>query len=553
LHVESAAFSPHKLLQQVVDVMTVPADSKGIALKVKMPEDLPVTLQGDATRLNQILTNLLSNAIKFTERGSVDLTVLRLAATATSVTLRFVVTDTGIGIEPELTELLFSPFTQADASITRRYGGTGLGLSIVKHLAKLLGGDVDVSSTPGVGSEFGVTLSFALAAEASVTAEQPAPEPPTGHALLGVRVLAVDDSDINLEVARRILELEGATVWLARNGQEAVERLTLNPHSVDVVLMDVQMPVLDGHAATRRIRQELGLTDLPIIALTAGALTSERPNAIAAGMDDFILKPFDVGSLVGSILRHVKPTLLERGVPVDRAPAAVPAAAAASPWPQINGIDEHDVRARLGDNLDLFRVVLGRLIGDFSDLSTPEVPGNVAPADVVAADVAATDTEAEDAASIGARTARMHKLAGCAGALGAKTIQQLAVDAEKAGATGDRARLRELTERLAVELHELSVSAAPTLAARPPPVAEPGTDEAAGAKDLDPRLVVELVRSLRLQNLSALKSFNSLAPQLRRSMGAAPFDQVRAHMDSLQFEQAANALELGTRATAASA
>ena len=552
LKLESAPFSPQQMLQQVIDVMAVTADAKGIVLKLNLPEELPVTLQGDATRLNQILTNLLSNAIKFTEHGSVELAVKVLAAGDSNVTLCFSVTDTGIGIEPEMTDLLFSPFIQADASITRRYGGTGLGLSIVKHLAKLLGGDVDVTSTPGVGSEFSVTLTFALAAQQSVVHDDiaapgvGAARAVAGRALLGVRVLAVDDSDINLEVARRILELEGATVWLARNGLEAFERLQLQPHGIDVVLMDVQMPVLDGHAATRRIRVELGLTELPIIALTAGALSSERPNAIAAGMDDFILKPFDVGTLVGSILRHVKPTLLERGVPVDQAPASDPAAAPVSQWPQIDGIDERDVRARLGDNLDLFRLVLGRLLGDFSDLSTPVVAADAAAADSAAADAA----PAEDAVAIGARTARMHKLAGCAGALGAKAIQQLAVDAEQAGATGNRVRLSELTARLAVQLQELGVSAAATLAASETLVAVAAPADAAPVKDLDPRQLVELVRSLRLQNLSALKRFNSLSPQLRRFMGAETFDLVRAHMDSLRFDQAADALETAGRETA---
>jgi len=519
LTVESAPFSPQQLLQQLVDVMTVPADSKGIALKVNTPPDLPVTLQGDATRLNQILTNLLSNAIKFTERGSVELTVVRLASTAGGVTLRFVVTDTGIGIEPDVTERLFSPFTQADASITRRYGGTGLGLSIVKHLAGLLGGDVEVTSTPGLGSEFSVTLHFALAAKEGVSVEEAAPQAPAGRALLGLRVLAVDDSDINLEVAKRILELEGASVSLARNGEEAVERLQVQPHGIDVVLMDVQMPVLDGHAATRRIRQELGLKDLPIIALTAGALSSERPNAIAAGMDDFILKPFDVGSLVLSILRHVRPARRESIDLIDQAPGE--GAAASGPWPQIDGIDECDVRARLGDNVELFRMILGRLLEDFSDLETPAA--------------------AEDAAALGAQTARMHKLKGSAGVLGAKAIQQLAAEAEQAGAAGNLGSLRELTARLAVQLHQLSLSAAAMLAAAPPPAADAAPDE----EWLDPRQLVELVQSLRLQNLSALKRFNSVAPQLRRILGSTSFDLVRQHMDRLQFDEAANALENG--------
>ena len=279
LLLECVAFRPRELLLEVADVMTVNADAKGIAFKLSLPDDLPAALEGDATRLTQILTNLLSNAIKFTEVGGVELSVHRLPAKSALIGLCFVVKDTGIGIAADVQARLFSPFMQADASITRRYGGTGLGLSIVKHMAKLLGGDVVVASTPGVGSEFRVTLDF-TPGPLEVPSNVPASAAATGErSLAGVRVLAVDDSDINLDVAKRILELQGAHVSLAGNGQEAFERLRAEPAAFDVVLMDVQMPVLDGHAATRRIRVELGMVDLPIIALTAGALSRERPKA----------------------------------------------------------------------------------------------------------------------------------------------------------------------------------------------------------------------------------------------------------------------------------
>ena len=162
LIVERAAFSLRSLLKELTDVMAVQADAKGIAFEIDAPDDLPGALEGDATRLNQILTNLLSNAIKFTERGGVKLRVRRLAATPKRVTLCFVVQDTGIGIAPEVQARLFAPFAQADASITRRFGGTGLGLSIVKRLVNLMGGEVGLDSTPGVGSEFRVVLDFAL-------------------------------------------------------------------------------------------------------------------------------------------------------------------------------------------------------------------------------------------------------------------------------------------------------------------------------------------------------------------------------------------------------
>ena len=305
--VERAAFSLRNLLEELADVMAVHADRKAITFEIDAPDDLPGALEGDATRLKQILTNLLSNAIKFTECGGVTLRVRRLAGTSTRTTLSFVVQDTGIGIAPEVQARLFEPFAQADSSITRRFGGTGLGLSIVQRLVKLMGGEVGLDSTPGAGSEFRVVLDFALAAPEALARLEVFSAAPGEHALLGVRVLVVDDSNTNRDGTKSILELEGAQVGLASNGQEAFERLQAEPRAFDVVLMDLQMPVLDGHEATRRIRLELGLADLPIIAVTADALRSQRQRAAAAGMNDYIVKPFDARALVSSILRHVKP------------------------------------------------------------------------------------------------------------------------------------------------------------------------------------------------------------------------------------------------------
>jgi PAS domain S-box-containing protein len=521
LTVECADFNPRELLEEIAGQMRVPADSKGIALTIDMPDDLPVILRGDAARLNQILTNLLYNAIKFTERGSVALRVMRVAGTSTNVTLRFDVIDTGIGIEPEVADRLFSPFTQADASISRRYGGTGLGLSIVKHLATLLGGDVELSSTPGIGSEFSVTLAFAIAIatkDALGHEEAKSATSLAGCALLGVRVLAVDDSEINLEVAKRILEIEGAQVWLARDGQEAFDLLLAKPMDFDVVLMDVQMPVLDGHTASRRIRRELGLTQLPIIALTAGALSSERPRAIAAGMDDFIVKPFDVCDLVGSILRHVKPGRRESGAPVEDARGAP--AAATTGWPDIDGIDAVDVRARLAGDVILFRSTLGRFLEDFSSVAMP---------------VLDMDTKALEE-----HMRCMHKLKGCAGMLGAKAIHLLAGKAEEAAAAGDLETSRELMAKLAVQLNRLRLSAAAALAAAR---LRPEGPEQSGDGSLEPHHIGELVQLLRLQNLSAVKRFDCLSAQLRSFLGPADFDVVSEQIKKLQFEKAADALE----------
>jgi len=433
LVVESAVFSPRDLLTGVADVMRIHADTKGIGFKLNIPGELPAALGGDVTRLKQILTNLVSNAIKFTDRGSVEVSVRRMAAKATKATLCFIVSDTGIGIAPEARARLFTPFAQADASITRRYGGTGLGLSIVKHLAQLLGGEVVVTSTLGVGSQFTVTLEFDLVTKASSVPAQFVPAVSDDYSLDGVRILAVDDSDVNLEVAKRILELKGARVWLATDGQAAFDRLKAEPNGFDVVLMDVQMPLLDGLTATRLIRGELGLVELPIIALTAGALSSERPKAIAAGMNDFIIKPFDPLGLVRSVRDQARRFNPQGSNPPLLAAAAVPKGM--SVWPAMDGVDYAGVRAVLGDDAGLFRSLLGKLMRDFADVTLP--------------------TAGFEQGELIERAARMHKLKGSAGILGLNVVQQLAAAIEGACGTGESEAVGQLTQQLNDEFKRL--------------------------------------------------------------------------------------------------
>lgn len=215
--------------------------------------------------------------------------------------MRFEVRDTGIGISQDILPYLFQPFSQGDASITRRFGGTGLGLSISKHLVDLMGGVIGVCSTPGQGSTFWFELPLK---HGGVAATPPRTREARLFRLDGLRILAVDDNRINLYLLQRVLERAGASVILAADGQQAVQTLEASPHAFDVVLMDIQMPVLDGLSATQVIRTDLGLTDLPIIALTAGVLVEEREAAIAAGMNDFVAKPVDLGQLAEAIRRH---------------------------------------------------------------------------------------------------------------------------------------------------------------------------------------------------------------------------------------------------------
>jgi signal transduction histidine kinase/CheY-like chemotaxis protein len=319
LRIEEAAFDLQELVREVDDVMQVPADAKGIQLTTVWCEAPPRVVRGDAHRLRQILVNLLSNAIKFTEHGGVQLRLERVGPPSHgpgSERLRFTVRDSGIGIPLEQQARLFQPFAQADSSTTRRFGGTGLGLSIVKRLVSLMGGDVGLSSAPGVGSAFWVELELATGQDSEI--ETPVRQT-LAKILTGVRVLVVDDSDVNREVASRTLALQGAVASVACHGREAVEILARSPDAFDIVLMDVQMPVMDGPDATRRIRGELGLT-LPILALSAGTLESETALALEAGMDGFVSKPFYPAELAERIDRLV------RRVPAETRPGSPPAA-----------------------------------------------------------------------------------------------------------------------------------------------------------------------------------------------------------------------------------
>ena len=520
LIVERRAFDLHSLLAELPEMLAVQAQAKGISFEIDEASDLPSALEGDATRLNQVLTNLLSNAIKFTEQGGVTLRVSQVAATPSHVTLRFTVRDTGIGIATEVQEQLFAPFAQADASITRRFGGTGLGLSIVKRLVKLMGGEVHVDSAPGVGSEFSVTLQFALAAPEAPDLPETGPTEPGEYVLPGVRVLLVDDSDINLEVTRRILEAEGAQVRVASNGQQAVDVLKAEPDGVDIVLMDVQMPVLDGYDATRRIRGELGLQGLPIIALTAGALSSERQRSAAAGMDDYIVKPFDAQQLMRSLLRHVRPA----GGPQAHGPVASPKSAALpqAAWPEIDGIDSVDARERLNNDFELFRSMLKRLLGEFADVALPE--------------------QVVDAGELAMHAGRMHKLRGSAGLLGAKSIQRLAGRAEAACVGGDVGLASPLAADLASELQRLRQSAEPAFQSRQAPI---GETPAQDGGPLEMEALAELVGLLRQQRLSAMDRFKALTPQLRGHLRQGDYDRVEDHLDNLRFSDAADILETG--------
>jgi signal transduction histidine kinase/ActR/RegA family two-component response regulator len=287
LEIESAPFPPGTTARAVGDLMLARARDKGLQFDLKIGENLPGAIIGDATRLRQILVNLCSNAIKFTEKGRVELNVQCIERGPQKAVMQFAVTDTGIGIDSAALEKLFRPFTQADTSMSRRYGGTGLGLAISMRLAQAMGGAIQVQSAINQGSTFRLLLPCKL--PEMTAANTPTEAPRFVTPTLSGRVLVVEDDSVNRQVIDLFLKKMSITPTFAPDGEIAIS--TATSETFDVVLMDCQLPGIDGMEATRQIRQNLGGKPLKIIALTANASTHVREACLAAGMDDFLSKP----------------------------------------------------------------------------------------------------------------------------------------------------------------------------------------------------------------------------------------------------------------------
>jgi len=308
---ESIDFDLRALLEKIIDMMASRAQDRGLQLTLEISPDVPLGLVGDPNRLRQILLNLIGNALKFTERGSVTLRVERDSGGAAG-RLRFNVIDTGIGIAEEQSAMIFERFTQADSSTTRQYGGTGLGLAISKGFAELMGGELGCNSELGKGSTFYLAAPFPIRSEMTTTAESVSPQaasiqPENGHAREGItHVLLAEDSEYNILLIRAYLKDSGIDLDVAENGKIAVEKVI--SHRPDLILMDLQMPVMDGLEATRAIRQAEGRTGsrpIPILALTADAGQEAVSRSLFAGCSEHLSKPIKRTTLLEAIARHV--------------------------------------------------------------------------------------------------------------------------------------------------------------------------------------------------------------------------------------------------------
>jgi CheY-like chemotaxis protein len=312
MKLETVDFRLQGVLNQLSDIIRTKAEEKGLILKIASSDDVPKILCGDPLRLGQVLVNLGNNAVKFTQKGHVDISIQFVGQKGQRARLRFSVQDTGIGMSLQEQTRLFQSFSQLDNDVTRQYEGSGLGLAISKKLVKMMGGDIMVESEPDKGSCFHFTLDFQAGKHEKLPEERTGSTVSTGRVpglegatLKGKKILLVEDNAFNSELATILLRRKNIVVFHAGNGREALEFLRCK--SVDCVLMDIQMPVMDGYTACREIRHRLHLNKLPVIAMTANVMKNDIKKSVEAGMNDHIGKPLHEDQVFATLMKWMVP------------------------------------------------------------------------------------------------------------------------------------------------------------------------------------------------------------------------------------------------------
>ncbi|MBF0212012.1 MAG: response regulator [Magnetococcales bacterium] len=522
LDLEQAPFRLREVIDQMHDLFAHQAAEKKITLDLSNPELYPDELLGDALRLEQVLLNLIGNAIKFTHSGGgrVRLTVTTLAVTPERVELEFSVHDTGVGLTETQIGRLFSPFTQADSSTTRQFGGTGLGLAICKRLVKLMQGRIRVESTPGVGSVFRFTAVFAPLSRTRSASDTPSENRPplspesVRERIQGARILLAEDNAINQLVAAEILKGLNLEVIVANNGREALQLATRQPF--DLVLMDLQMPLIDGYAATRKIRLHPGLATLPIIAMTAHAMSGDREHSLAQGLNDHLTKPIDQQQLFAALIRWIHP---REGIGPLLSPATDPPA----PLPphqapeRLEGIDLRAVLERLNGNWPLLHQLLTGFRRDYADHARTLWP-------LLTESTPATRDEA-------LRT--IHTLKGIAGNLGALDLHDAARELERALKHDPQSRWSDPMTRYAESL-KIVLDAIAALPEKSP--SRSPTDTAA-PEVLAPMLHA-LGEAIRDHDFQALNRLQSLKSRIGAGEAQENIARIETALDTFDFDTA---------------
>jgi len=517
VELEIEAFSLRELCDQILASLRITAAKKGLALVLDYPPTVAEFWQGDAFRIQQVLLNLLGNAIKFTHEGRVT---LRIAGSSDE--LLFEVIDTGIGMDDAGLQRIFDPFSQADASTTRRYGGTGLGTTIARQLTELMGGQIAVDSQVGQGSTFSVRLPLQMAPEHDGDPGTPAVRPRPRMALPPLRVLAVDDVPANLELLDITLQRGGHKVVLTHSGADAV--LVFERERFDVVLMDLQMPDMDGLEATRHMRtfeQAHRRKPTAIVALSASVLEKDRRNARAAGMDGFASKPIEPLRLMGEIARVIGlQGLADDALPITgSAPLAADASHGRSA-PALPAID-WERGMRLWTQARYLREAIARFLQE-SDATLDALRANTASGDVEALAAAA------------------HRLRGAAGNLALSTVQRLAERLEAAAAHPAHASARPvLVDELDAALRQVRQALGSLDAPDASPAGTTSVPHDLGAAERS-----EVLAALNAMTgaLATGELPDGPLAVLERHLSATCLDGLREALDRFDFDDALDAL-----------
>ncbi len=510
----SEPFSPKTLADGIRRTWAESANDAGLDFEIRLDPDIPEALSGDAQRLKQVLGIFISNAVKFTEQGQVSVNIALLDEREQSARLQFAVSDTGVGIAEDQREKLFEAFSQADNSMTRKYGGTGLGLSIARRLVELMGGHIDVDSAPGKGSTFSFELDLPVADSAIVSKEDVIDLDLTP--IRGAHVLLVDDSELNLQVAGELLRQAKLYVDTAKDGKAAVEKVNSAPY--DCVLMDVQMPVMDGYAATEQIRSKAHFKNLPVIAMTANAMQQDRARGAEAGMNAYIPKPIDPAALYRALLEWIEPG--EREFDEQRFAAPDACEENDSELPDaLPGINISDGVKRVAGNKALYVSLLKDFCTDYAGVAQR-------------LQSLLTDGDTDAARQLA------HKLRGIANNLGALETGVAAEEIEStitSGAAVDPDALARLDTAIA-QITESQAALAPLTASR---------EETAELDDAERRAVFnDVLRAVAENNPEALDLLDTLLDGT--SQNASGYDELvaaRAALDIYDFAGAGEHLQ----------
>ena len=434
IEIEAINFRLEDTAENIINTISQKCEEKEISLEYDVSPDVPTALIGDPLRLNQILLNLAGNAVKFTPQGgNITLGVELDKKDGDTAFIHFWIQDSGIGISKEQQSNLFQSFSQADSSTTRQYGGTGLGLVISKTLTELMGGKIWVESRVNYGSTFHFTAAFKQqhgTPSQLLSSAIEYPQDDTNKAiekLRGAKLLLADDSDLNQEIVMEIMSMNGINLKVAENGMEAL--ILLEKETFDGVLMDCQMPVMDGYEASRKIRSDDKFKDLPIIAMTANVMSGDRRKAIAAGMNDYIPKPINTGSMFITIAKWVTPSQNKTADIKTKIETEV----LNDVLPKIPGVDT-DMGIKYAGSVSVYRRLLLNFLKSYQNFEQK---------------FKASQTDESDS---GASMRLAHSLKGVASQIGAENLQQAAFALEMAYRNNEIAKIDELLKDILEEL-----------------------------------------------------------------------------------------------------